>query len=235
MLAYRLLPSCLLGLALSIAGTAAMADDALRYNQVSLHADASTEVVQDRMHVTLYSEAQQEDPAQLAAQTTQTLNAALQKARAQKGVTVSLGSRHSYPVYGEDGERIVAWRERAEIRLESTDFAALSTLTAELLKTLKMGEMHFSVSEAIRKQNEEALMKDAVAAFRARAQLATEALGGSGYKLVSLNLGSEGGMHPVNRGYAMKSLMEAAPVPEIEAGTQTITLNADGVIEVQMP
>jgi predicted secreted protein len=203
------------------------------YNQITLHAEASSEVAYDRMQVTLYSEAQHQDPAQLAAQTTEAMNKALQRARQAKGVTVSQGGRNSYPVYGEDGEKIVAWRERAELRLESGDFTALSELTAGLLQTLKMGGMDFSVSDAIRKQNEDALLKDAVAAFRGRAQLATEALGGSDYRIVSLSLGS-GGYQPVMRNFAMKS-MEAMPTPDVEAGTRQVSISADGVIEVQMP
>ncbi|WP_313024633.1 SIMPL domain-containing protein [Pseudomonas lopnurensis] len=205
------------------------------YNQVALRAEVSSEVAHDRMHVTLYSEAQHSDPAQLAAETTRTLNQALQRARQEKAVIVSQGSRSSYPVYEEKGQQITGWRERAELRLESSDFASLSKLTAELMQSLKMGSMHFSVSDSIRKQNEDALLKDAVTAFRARAQLATEALGGSGYKLVSLNLNSAG-YQPMMRSSAMKmNMMDAAPVPEVEAGTRQVTVNADGVIEVQMP
>lgn len=119
--------------------------------------------------------------------------------------------------------------------MESGDFAALSQLTGELMKSLKMGDMHFSVSDPIRKQNEDALLKDAVAAFRARAQLATEALGGSGYRLVNLNLGSGGGYQPEMRSASMKFSRDAMPTPEIEAGTREISVTADGTIEVQLP
>jgi len=205
------------------------------YNQIALRAEANSEVARDRMHVTLYTEAQHKEPAKLAAQTTQAINKALQQARQVKGVSVSQGSRSSYPVYEEKGQQITAWRERAELRLESGDFAALSKLTADLMQDLKMGGMHFSVSDSIRQQNEDALLKDAVAAFRARAQLATEALGGSDYKIVSLNLNSGGNYQPeMMRSVSMKS-MDAMPTPDVEAGTRQISISADGVIEVQMP
>jgi len=220
-------------IAASLTSLNALAEDA-RYNQVALRAEVSTEVAHDRMHVTLYSEAQHSDPSQLAAQTTNTLNQALQSARQNKDVIISQGSRNSHPVYDDKGQQITGWRERAELRLESSNFASLSKLTAELMKSLKMSSMHFSVSDPIRKQNEDALLKEAVAAFQARAQLATEALGGSGYKLVSLNLNG-GGFQPVMRQSAMKmDMMESAPIPEIEAGSRQVTISADGVIEVQM-
>ena len=73
---------------------------------------------------------------------------------------------------------------------------------------------------------------------QARAQLATEALGGSGYKLVSLNLNS-GGFQPVMpmRAMAMDrgSFSKSEAAPQIEAGTSRVSMSADGVIEVQLP
>jgi len=224
----------LLALVASVISFHAMADEP-RYNQVTLRTDVSSEIAHDRMHVTLYSEAQHNEPAQLAAQTTRTLNQALQSARQNKDVIVSQGSRHSYPVYDDKGQQITGWRERAELRLESTDFASLSTLVAQLMQTLQMGGMHFSVSDPLRKQHEDALLEDAITAFAARAQLVTRSLGGAGYKLVSLNLHS-GGHQLETRNAAMKmDMMASAPIPEIEAGSRQLTVTADGVIEVELP
>jgi len=163
--------------------------------------------------------------------------------RQVRGVSVKLGSRHSYPVYSENkgddkGQKITAWRERAEVRLESADFARLSALTGELLQSMKMAGMDFSIATDTRKSREDAMLKDAVNAFRARAQLATEALGGKGYKLVSLNLNTGGFQPPMAmRNFEAKgmAMMDAAPTPQIEAGTSQVTVSADGVIEVQIP
>ena len=229
-LAPLLLPVALL------AGTAQA--DTLHYNQISLRAEVSQEVAHDLMQVTLYSEAQDNDPAKLAAGITESLNQAIARARQSKGVQVSLGSRHSYPVYSDNGQRISAWRERAELRLESAEFARLSQLSADLLGELKMAEMSFAVAEDTRKTSEDSLIKEAVEAFKARAQLATEAVGGKGYKLVSLNLNS-GGFQPVMpmRAMAMDrgSFSKSEAAPQIEAGTSRVSMSADGVIEVQLP
>ncbi|TRX76210.1 SIMPL domain-containing protein [Pseudomonas mangiferae] len=224
-------------LAASVASLHAQADEP-RYNQVALSARVSQDVPRDLMNVTLYSEEQDSDPAKLAERVTTGLNAAIERARKVQGVKITQGSRNSYPVYDDKGQHITGWRERADIRLESADFAALAKLTAELLQQLKMGGMNFDIADATRKQNEDGLMKDAVNAFKARAQLATEALGGNGYKLVSLNLNASGfEPMPRMRMAAMKSMgaMDAAPSPEIEAGTSEVTVNAEGIIEVQMP
>lgn len=231
------LASALVISATGLLSLAAYAEE-VHYNQISLRAEVNQEIAHDLMHVTLYSEAQDSDPAALAAQISKTLNASIAQARKAKGVSVAMGSRHSYPVYDDKGQQITAWRERAELRLESADFSALSRLTGEMLQDLKMGGMNFSIASATRKTHEDALLKEAVAAFKARAQLATEALGGSGYKLVNLSLNSGGFQAPMPmRMNTMKGAarMEDAVTPEIEAGTSQVTINADGVIEVQMP
>ena len=228
--------------AASLASTGLLAAEA-RYNQIALRAEVNQEVAHDLMHVTLYTEAQHSDPAKLAAEITTTLNKTLEKVRQVRGVSVKLGSRHSYPVYSENkgddkGQKITAWRERAEVRLESADFARLSALTGDLLQSMKMAGMDFSIASDTRKTREDAMLKDAVNAFKARAQLATEALGGKGYKLVSLNLNS-GGFQPVMpmRAMAMDrgSFSKSEAAPQIEAGTSRVSMSADGVIEVQLP
>ncbi|SFI87124.1 Predicted secreted protein [Pseudomonas guineae] len=237
MLPLPRLATALLLSATSLLSVTATAEDA-RYNQVALRAEVNQEIAHDLMHVTLYSEAQDSDPAVLAAQISKTLNASIAQARKVKGVSVSSGSRNSYPVYDGKGQKITAWRERAELSLESADFSVLSKLTGDMLQTLKMGGMNFSIADDTRKTREDALLKDAVAAFKARAQLATEALGGSGYKLVSLNLNTGGFQRPMPmRMESMKgaAMMDASVTPEIEAGTSQVSISADGMIEVQMP
>jgi predicted secreted protein len=209
-----------------------------RYNQVALRAEVSQNIAHDEMQVTLYSEAQDADPAKLASQISKILNAAVIQARKVEPVRVSLGSRNSYPVYDDKGQTITGWRERAELRLESSDFAALSQLTAELLKTLKMGGMSFSMATNTRKEAEDILHKEAINAFNARATLVTEAMGGKGFRLISLNLNSGGFHRPMPMQMeAMKgmAMADAAPPQEIEAGSSEVTVNADGVIEVLMP
>jgi predicted secreted protein len=226
----------LLGLGL-LASLPAHADEA-RYNQISLRAEVSQEVPRDLMLVTLYSEEQNADPAKLAAAISDTLNKATAQAREVKGVTLRQGSRNSYPIYDDKGQTITGWRERAELRLESADFPALSKLTGELLQSLKMGAMDFSIADKTRKQSEDALLKEAVAAFKARAQLATDALGGKSYKVVNLNLNSAGFPQPYARSPMMMKAARAdatAVTPEVEAGTSEVSINADGVIEVVMP
>ena len=222
----------------TLASLPALAADELHYNQISLRAEVSQEVARDLMIVTLYTEEQNADPAKLAAVVSTAMNKALGQARQVKDVTLRQGSRNSDPIYDDKGQKITGWRERAELRLESSDFAALSKLTGELLGDLKMAGMEFAIATPTRKASEDALLKEAVNAFKARAQLTTEALGGKGYKIVNLNLNSNGYPQPYLRAPMMMkaAAMDSAPVtPEVEAGTSQVSMTADGSIEVLMP
>lgn len=206
------------------------------YNQVSLRAEVSTDVARDRMHVTLYTEGQDKDPARLSANITRQLNTALEDARQASGVSVSLGNRSSYPLYEKDSQQVTSWRERAELRLESADFATLARLTAQLSQQLKLANLAFSVSDKARQKTEEGLIKEAITAFKARAHLITQALGGKDYRLINLNLGTQShDPMPVGRPMAMMMKAERAPAPiaDIESGTQPVSVTADGLIEVQ--
>lgn len=210
------------------------------YNQISLRAEAQREVAHDQMQVILYSEAQDTDPARLADTVTKELNQAIETARKHPQINVKLGNRSSYPIYDSKGQKITAWRERAEIRLETTEFSALSMLTAELLKTLKMANMQFSVAPKTRISSEDELLKEAISAFQARAKLVTEAFGSSSYKVVNLNLNGSGFERPPMYARSAKMMVSAmadqeSAVPEIEAGSSQVSIVADGVIEIAQP
>jgi len=218
----------------------AHADAPTPYNRISLHAQAQRDVLHDVMRVTLYSEAQDADPARLADETTRVLNAATAQARAVAGVTVQTGARASHPVYAKDNQRILAWRERAELSVTSADFAALAALTSDLMGELKIASRHFMISKASRKSHEDSLIQEAIAAFRARAQLAAQAFGGKDYRLVNLDLGGTGfrplvtHQRATSSAYASMST-SATTYQEIEAGSSTVSITASGVIEIQIP
>lgn len=226
-------------LALMVAGslqlTTAFADDQ-NYNRVTLQAEASAQIPHDLMHVTLYTEARDQNAASLAQEVTSTLNQAISQSKDAPNVKLSMGNRNSSPLYDDKGKKIIAWRERAELRLESTDFAQLSTLTGQLLQQgLSMGSMRFSIAATTRKLHEDQLLEQAIAAFDNRAQLATRSLGGKSYRLVQLDLANQGGYQPP---MYSRAVMMSAPAmadestPTVEAGNSELKVAASGVIEI---
>lgn len=209
----------------------------LNYNQVSLRAEVQQSVNNDTLTVVLFTEEQDTDPAKLANRVTETLNKGLETARQNKNIKVASGNRVSQPVYDEKRQNIVAWRERGEIRLEGTDFAQVSTVTGDLLGELSLDSMSFSLSPSSRSTTEDSLIKEAIDAFKRRADIATQGLGGNSYKIVQLNLNTQFmSPRPYMRASNMAMSAEAKmATPAVEGGEADVTVNADGVIEVQLP
>lgn len=228
-------PILLLGVTCALGVTQAVANE-LQYNQVSLRADVQQAVSHDILTVRMYAEDQGKDAGELAQRISQRLNESLNTARKTEKVEVSSGTRSSQPVYDEKGEKIVAWRERGEIVLESTDFAALSTLTGQLMTDLSLADMRFSLSPQARRDTENQLMREAIAAFQARADIAAKSLGGNGYRVINLSLDTQFMQPMAYRGAKMASMADSESVsPSVEGGQADVTLNANGTIEVTMP
>src|SRR5215468_2322098 len=126
-------------------------------NVVTLEASATTEVAADLLTVTLFTEEQGPDPAELAARANTKLEQALARARAEPGVEAHSGNYQTTPNYDRAGQ-IAGWRLYAEVILESRDFKAASALAGKLQPAMKLGAMSFSLSRAAREKAESALL-----------------------------------------------------------------------------
>ena len=119
-------------------------------------------------------------------------------------------------------------------RIESRDFEAASKLIGQLQAGMQLGSMTFSVSPEARRAAENDLIAEAIAAFKARAEIIKTALAGRSYKLQRLNV-SSGYNAPQPRFAAAARMAAAAPevaAPNLEAGVSVVTVNAGGAIEV---
>ena len=223
---------CLIALfTLNVAAFAA--EDAPAYNLVELQAEAQRELPNDTLNASLYVELNDADPAALADKVNKITNESLRAARRFDRVRLTSGNNHTYPVY-DKGRVLQGWRARAELKLESKDFAAASRLIGELQAKLQLANTSFSVSPEARRLATDELIAEAIAAFRARAEVVRASLAGRGYKIRRLNLGT-GYRVPAPRFAAARALSAAAPAvaaPEFESGVSTVTVTASGTIEV---
>src|SRR5436190_1321386 len=78
-------------------------------NVVTLDAGATAEVPTDTLTVTLFTEEQGPDPAQLATRANARLEEALAKAKAQPKIEAHSGNYQTNPVY-DRANQITAWR-----------------------------------------------------------------------------------------------------------------------------
>lgn len=223
--------------AIPCAEAAAQAPPApVRYNVVELQAEAQREVQNDLLNAQLYVEQGDSSPAQLASALNRIVADALKIAREYPAVKVRTGNNQTYPVYAPRTNQLQGWRGRAELRLETRDFAAGSTLIGKLQSSLLLGGINFSVSPEARKAAENELITEAIAAFRGRAEIAQKALGGRSYKVQRINLGTGYSGPPIRQMSVMRAAASAeaavAP-PPAEGGVSTVTVTVAGAVEIE--
>lgn len=217
----------------TVATTAARAEPPV-YDVINLQADARSTVTNDLMQATLFVEMDNKDPVALSADITRTLNQAMKAAQAIRDVKVATGAQSSWPIYDQKN-RVIAWRSRAELRLESRDFDAAARAIAQMQNGMQLGNVAFALAPETADASENALIEKALTAFRARADIMAKGLGAKGWRVMNLNVGSGRDMPPMPyvRAMPMKAMAdEAMPVQEVQGGDSQITVNVNGSIQL---
>lgn len=218
--------------ALLLCAPAVPADEpqaAPRFNLVTLSAQAEREIQNDTLYATLAAEAEGSDPAQLADGINRKMRHALDLAAQVRAVQARSGGYQTVPMY--DKNRVLRWRVRQELRLESPDIAAATELIGKLQSNLVVAQMAFGVSGTARRQVENALIAEALAAFEERARIAADALKAKGYRIRDVNVSGGGGIAP--RAFADRAMAAEVAAPALEAGTTRIVMTANGTVQLQ--
>ncbi|MBU9605787.1 SIMPL domain-containing protein [Burkholderia multivorans] len=203
---------------------------------LSLSSQASADVPQDIIHITLFYEQQAKDPASLTSALNQRADAALAQAKGVSGVSAHTGAFSVYPSTDRDG-KISAWRGRTEVVLESRDFAAASKLAGQLSNLMQVANVEFSLSPEAQRAAEQKLTTEAIKSFRARADEAAKAFGYSSYTIRDVNVGSGRNVQPYPRMMAMAaapmdSAKMSAPIA-VEGGKATVSVTVNGSVQMK--
>ncbi len=203
------------------------------YNQLTFSSEVKSEIANDEVRASLYKKVQASDAKTLARQLNTAINAATTIAKRYPTVTVSTGQQRTYPRYDKN-DKIIGWTGQANIDLKSTDFTATSQLIADLQETLVMDSLNFGVSEAKKDELERQLMSRASKAFQEQAQSLTAAWGAKGYRVINVNLNTGQNYPRPVYGTMMKAEAMSSSVPSqnFESGDSTITVSANGTIEM---
>ena len=222
--------------ALALASLAAIAQPAPQppfQNVVTLEGSATAEVPVDTLTVTLFTEEQGADPAELATRANVRLEQTLARAKGEPGIEARSGNYQTTPSYDRAGQ-ITGWRLRAEVILESRDFKAASALAGKLQPAMKLGSMNFSLSRAAREKAEASLLTQALRNYQARAEAIAKTLGFPGYSLGQISVRTEGPtIHPVAyRAMAVGATADGGggPPPPIEGGKNAVTVVVSGTV-----
>jgi len=236
--AIALALACIAPTALALTPAVARAQNAPQYQPagvLSLNAQASADVPQDVVDITLFYEQEAKDPSALTSTLNQRADSALQKAKGVNDVTARTGSFSIYPSTDRDG-RISAWRGRTEVVLKSRDFAAASKLAGQLASIMQVGNVQFSLSPEAQRAAEQKLTGEAIKSFREQAASSAQAFGYGGYSIREVNVGHNGVIpRPMMMMSARAMSADAkvsAPMP-IEGGTSTVTVNVSGSVQMK--
>ncbi|MDR5764409.1 MULTISPECIES: SIMPL domain-containing protein [unclassified Caballeronia] len=200
---------------------------------LSLSAQASAQVPQDVVNITLFYEQEAADPSSLTSTLNQRAEAALREAKGVDGVTAKSGSFTVYPSTDRDG-KISVWRGRTEVVLESHDFAAASKLAGKMSSSMQVGSVAFSLSPEAQRAAEQKLVSQAIDSFRKQAQSAAQGFGYSNFTIREVNVGRSGAQpRPVMmmQSRAMSADAKMAPIA-MEAGTTTVTVDVSGSVQM---
>ena len=200
---------------------------------LSLSAQASREVAQDTVEITLFYEQEAPDPSSLTSALNSHAETALAQAKGVSEVQARTGTFSIYPMTDRDG-RISAWRGRTEIVLKSHDFGAASKLAGKLASVMQVGNVTFSLSPEAQRTVAQGLAGQAIQNFREQAQTAAKAFGYGGFTIREVDVNSNSGSQPRPM-FAMRAMAAeakaAAPVP-VEGGTSTVTVNVSGSVQM---
>lgn len=218
-------------------GHHARGGEARRAPELTLKAQATAQIPQDTVTITLVTEHEGKTQAEVGQKLTAALNAAMPGAKASETVQARNGAYSVWAMTNREG-KVTGWRGRAEILLESRKFGDAAELAGKLADTMPVGNIVFSLSNEARAEQEGKLLAEAAQAFRDRALAAASAFGFKGYQIRKLDLGGGGDVYmqrspaPRYDGGVALSSMAKAEVP-LQPDMVSVSVQVNGTVYLQ--
>ena len=200
-----------------------------RYDAISFNVSKERSVANDRLLVELFSQHDGADAAEVSARVNSDISWAIERAKQVPDVVMQTAGYFSQPVYRD--QRLVGWRVRQSLRLESEDASSIGELLGELQSKLSIGSMSYRISSKRRALVEDELISEAIAAFGGRARLIAQSLERNGYRLIEMDVITDRAPAPRMRSMAAAESV-AMSAPSIEPGEQLVRVMVNGTIEV---
>ena len=207
-------------------------------NVLVLSAEASAEVAQDMLQITLQLVREGSDAAVVQSQLRQALDAALADARkAQRPGQLDFrsGQFSVFPRYqqGPGKPSISGWQGQAELVLEGRDVAAISQLAGRLTG-MNVVRVAFSLSKEARERATAEVSAEAIGRFGARASAMARQFGFAGYSLREVTVGGGEGPGMVVQ-QSLRSMATSSAAPEVQPvapGKSTVSVTVSGSVQM---
>jgi len=222
-------------LMISVVGAQTLDASAPLVPELSLQAQAVAQVQQDTVSLTLAIEHSAANQASVNKKLTEALNAAMPVAKSVDTVKARSGAYRVWAVSNREG-KVTGWRGRAEILLESMQFAQAAELADKLADIMPLSHIQFSLSDQAKARQERVLLVEAARAFRERAQAVVHAFGYTDYQIRKLDLGGEGAIYvqdPAVKHYGrmVSESLSLVDVP-LEADSVSVVVQVKGIVSL---
>jgi predicted secreted protein len=207
------------------------ADQEQHFNQINMQATASDNIANDQLIAILVVQETGNDPATLANKVNTKMAQIIAKADRFNNIKHQTINYNSRPIYKNGA--IKSWQVSQNIRLKSQDFEQLGKLVSQANKLSTVQSMNFGVSDQQIEKTQDRLTEQAIKKFRHKAAIIAKQFGKSNYHLVHINIGNnhvQPQRHMMRSSMAMESKADVAPA--LSAGTNKISVNINGTIEL---
>jgi len=220
---------------------AARAETAPPQGVLGLSASASVEVTKDLLAVTFSTNKEGADANLVQAQLKEALDAALAEAKkvARPGqVDVQTGNFSIYPRYvnptSSAKATIRGWQGSVELTVEGPDMAAIGQLTGRIT-TLTIARVSYRLSREATQRVEADIANQAIAAFRAKAELYAKQFGyaGAAVREVTVTTGDAQAPMPMMRMQAATASAQSGDALSVEPGKAVVTATVNGTVQMK--
>ncbi len=207
------------------------------YDVIRLSTQASVEVDNDLMVVTLAVQEEDKDAAVLATKVNETMTWALEILDSYESIAVRSRNYQTFPKYDSTKTRqLVGWRASQSIELETDNFAAAGKAIQTLQERLQVKNINLSVKPATRENAADVLIENALNAFKDRAALVQRNFNSGGFRILELDISSNRSA-PISRNARVMTLESSSSLsvesaPAIAAGSSTVQVQIQGRIQL---
>ncbi|MFK7891777.1 MAG: SIMPL domain-containing protein [Granulosicoccus sp.] len=215
----------------------AQAEPEGQYDVYTLSSEASVDVDNDLMIAILAVQDEDKDSAILADKINSKARWATNQLRPYATISYKTRDYQTYPRYDSSQvRRLIGWRATQTIELETDDFEAAGKAIQQLQEKLQVQSIRLSVKPETRDKATDALIVKALGQYKNRARLIQQTMSADGYRIVDLQISTEGNT-PVyaDARIAMSEMRSATMVaePSIEGGSTRVTVQVYGRIHLQ--
>ena len=204
----------------------------LNYNLIHLSAAAETDVDNDISIVLMSTYAEKNSAREASDSVNADMEWALKTCSQYSTVKARTMNYQTGPNYNK-ARTITGWHASQQLLLESPDIEDLSKLVGKLQDQLNINSMRFEVSTEKRKKTVDELTVKALEEFTTKAQLISQTLKASDFRLVNLNLGENSPPRPYQRSFQAESMSLAKDSgPAVQAGESKVLVQVNGSIQL---